>query len=532
MATKMVHQGIVQPLLTDLYQITMAYAYWKFNKQSQAAVFELFFRNNPFKGGYTIFAGLSDCIEFVSNFAYSKSDIDYVKSILPSSVEEEFFHFLSGIHGDQVTIAAVPEGSVVFPRVPLLRVEGPLANSLVTTNATRFRLTAGNDKPLFEFGLRRAQGPNGGLSASRYCYIGGFNGTSNVLAGKLFSIPVVGTHSHAFVMSFSGLTDLCKTHVQYATGSDSKLFDLKCGTQKWLTQISPMLDVAEDEIIEGELAAFISIAIAFPTNFLALVDTYDVIRSGIPCFCAVTLALDEAGYRAKGIRLDSGDLAYLSRQSRCQFQLLAERLNKPWLSLLTIVASNDINVRTMNSLNQQGHQINAYGIGTHLVTCQEQPALGCVYKLVELDGVAKMKLTQERSKLSLPAKKKVYRLFGENGSPLADLLQKYDESPPLVDQQVLCCHPFQESERKYIVPSRVEEMNCNYWIKGKSCKEIPKLVDIRNYCQNQVNSLRRDHQLLSNLNTYKVFVSDALYQTMHKLWVGDTTMREPGSYHE
>lgn len=227
MATKrknsVTRNGIVQPLLTDLYQITMAYAYWKSGKVTDNAVFDLFFRQNPFQGEFTIFAGLEECIRFLENFRYSDSDIDYLKETLPPCVEEEFYEFLRSVTADQVTLYAIQEGSVVFPRVPLLRVEGPLIivqllettlltlvnfASLMATNAARYRLAAGRNVSLLEFGLRRAQGPDGGLSASKYAYAGGFDGTSNVLAGKMYNIPVRGTHAHAYITSFNGLNEL------------------------------------------------------------------------------------------------------------------------------------------------------------------------------------------------------------------------------------------------------------------------------------------------------------------------------------
>lgn len=210
---------MVQPLLTDMYQVTMAYVYWKSGKLNDTAVFDLFFRKNPFHGEFTIFAGLGDCLAFIENFHYSKSDIAYLQSILPPQTESEFFDYLLNISSKDLTIYALDEGTIVFPKIPLIRLEGPLIlvqllettlltlvnfASLVTTNAARYRLAAGDNKKLLEFGLRRAQGPDGGLSASKYAYIGGFDATSNLLAGKMFKIPVAGTHAHSFITSFTG----------------------------------------------------------------------------------------------------------------------------------------------------------------------------------------------------------------------------------------------------------------------------------------------------------------------------------------
>lgn len=215
--------SIVQPLLTDLYQITMAYSYWKADKAKDHAVFDLFFRKNPFQGEFTIAAGLGECLKFLEKFRYSDSDIKYLKSVLSQEVEEEFYTYLRGLTARDLTLYALAEGSVCFPRLPLLRVEGPLIvaqllettllnlvnyASLMTTNAARYRMAAGNEVSLLEFGLRRAQGPDGALSASKYAYVGGFDGTSNLLAGKLYNIPAKGTHAHSYVTSFSDFREL------------------------------------------------------------------------------------------------------------------------------------------------------------------------------------------------------------------------------------------------------------------------------------------------------------------------------------
>ncbi|XP_055588615.1 uncharacterized protein LOC129740973 isoform X3 [Uranotaenia lowii] len=283
------HNSVVQPLLTDLYQITMAYAYWKSGKIEDHAVFDLFFRTNPFQGEFTIFAGLEECLKFMESFHYSETDIEYLKHALPNGIEEEFFEYLSQLTAKDVTLYAIEEGSVAFPRVPLIKVMGPLIivqllettlltlvnyASLMATNAARYRMVAGRHIELLEFGLRRAQGPDGGLSASKYSYIGGFDGTSNVLAGKLFNIPVKGTHAHAYITSFTGIQEL-KTRVleHKETGDKRDLLELAIQHR---SQLSKILDISTDESSEGELAAMVSFAIAFPGGFMALVDTYDV----------------------------------------------------------------------------------------------------------------------------------------------------------------------------------------------------------------------------------------------------------------
>nr|XP_018906224.1 PREDICTED: nicotinate phosphoribosyltransferase isoform X1 [Bemisia tabaci] len=550
------HNGIVQPLLTDLYQITMAYAYWKSGKMNDVAVFDLFFRQNPFQGEFTIFAGLEECLRFLENFHYSDSDIEYLKATLPKSTEEEFYVFLQSLTTESVTLYAIEEGSVVFPRVPLIRVEGPLIivqllettfltlvnfASLMATNAARYRLAAGRRIKLLEFGLRRAQGPDGGLSASKYAYIGGFDGTSNVLAGKMFNIPVKGTHAHAYITSFNNLTEL---QVKLAERRFLNIYDIVMNEQmllnrltgqeenlldrciEWRDKILPVLNFSSNEASDGELAALVSYAIAFPDGFMALVDTYDVKRSGLINFCAVALALSDLGYRAIGIRIDSGDLAYLSNKAHEVFQKVANQFNIPWFSELEIVASNDINEETILSLNEQNHKIDCFGIGTHLVTCQRQPALGCVYKLVEINGTPRIKLSHDVAKVTMPGCKSAYRLYGVEGHALIDLLQRSDEDPPEVGHRVLCRHPFEESKRVHVTPRRVEHLHKCYWKDGKTQCELPTLDQVRQRVQTSLLTLRQDHKRNLNPTPYKVSVSDCLYNFIHDLWLQNAPIGE------
>ncbi|XP_034837763.1 nicotinate phosphoribosyltransferase isoform X1 [Maniola hyperantus] len=581
--------GIVQPLLTDLYQITMAYAYWKSGKVADTAVFDLFFRTNPFQGEFTIFAGLEECLKFLENFHYSDSDIAYLVQTLPANIEPEFFEYLKDLTCKDIKLSAIEEGSVAFPRVPLLRVEGPLIiaqilettlltlvnfASLMATNAARYRMVAGKNISLLEFGLRRAQGPDGGLSASKYAYIGGFDGTSNVLAGKMFNIPVKGTHAHSFVTSYSTLDDLHTIILRHAeTQKPCNLVELAV---EWRRRLSTVIDVSPEEASDGELAALISYAQAFPSGFLALVDTYDVkrynfqglpsrhrqhtnghsgynsncgsngrrvrnstirstcghstvertLRSGLLNFCAVALALNDCGYKAVGIRIDSGDLAYLSVLVRDTFHQVAEQFQVPWFSNLTIVASNDINEETILSLHEQGHAIDCFGIGTHLVTCQRQPALGCVYKLVEINGQPRIKLSQDVGKVTIPGHKEAYRLFGADGHALIDLLQRSSEPAPEVGQKVLCRHPFQESKRAYVIPSKVEHLYKVYWKEGRICTRPKPLVEVRERVQASLLTLRQDIKRNLNPTPYKVAVSDDLYTFIHELWLQNAPIGE------
>ncbi|XP_014509856.1 nicotinate phosphoribosyltransferase 2 [Vigna radiata var. radiata] len=532
---------MVTPLLTDLYQFTMAYAYWKAGKHQERAVFDLYFRKSPFGGEYTVFAGLEECIRFIANFKLTEEEIDFVRQSLSSSCEDGFFDYLRGVDCSDVEVYAIPEGTVVFPKVPLMRVEGPIAvvqlletpfvnlinyASLVSTNAARHRHVAGKSKTLLEFGLRRAQGPDGGIGASKYCYIGGFDATSNVAAGKLFGIPLRGTHSHAFVSSYMNLDEISDKSLRRKDGS-STCDDFVIEVQTWLSKIQ-LSNGVFGETNQSELAAFTSYALAFPDNFLALVDTYDVIRSGIPNFCAVALALSDLGYKAVGIRLDSGDLAYLSCEVRKFFRNIEKEFGVPEFGKLAITASNDLNEETLDALNKQGHEVDAYGIGTYLVTCYAQAALGVVFKLVEINNQPRIKLSEDVSKVSIPCKKRCYRLYGKEGYPLVDIMTGENEAPPKVGERILCRHPFQESKRAYVVPQKVEELLRCYW-PGNSDKKkdsLPALRDIRERCIKQLEIMRPDHMRRLNPTPYKVSVSAKLYDFIHFLWLNEAPVGE------
>lgn len=535
---------MVSPLLTDLYQFTMAYAYWKAGKHQERAVFDLYFRKNPFGGEYTVFAGLEECIKFIANFKFTEEEIKFIQHTLPTSCEDGFFEYLRGIDCSDVEVYAIPEGTVVFPKTPLLRIEGPIAlvqlletpfvnlvnyASLVTTNAARHRFVAGKSKLLLEFGLRRAQGPDGAIGASKYCYIGGFDATSNVAAGRLFGIPLRGTHSHAFVSSYMSLDEIIEKSLQRQDGS-STCEDFVSLAQSWLSKIqwSNSLRGKFGETNQSELAAFTSYALAFPDSFLALVDTYDVMRSGIPNFCAVALALHDLGYKAIGIRLDSGDLAYLSCEARKFFCSIEKEFKVPGFGKMGITASNDLNEETLDALNKQGHEVDAFGIGTYLVTCYAQAALGVVFKLVEINNQPRIKLSEDVSKVSIPCKKRCYRLYGKEGYPLVDIMTGENEPPPKVGERILCRHPFQESKRAYVVPQQVEELLRCYW-RGSSenTREIlPPLKDIRERCIKQLEQMRPDHMRRLNPTPYKVSVSAKLYDFIHFLWLNEAPVGE------
>ncbi|QDT61504.1 Nicotinate phosphoribosyltransferase pncB2 [Stieleria bergensis] len=375
-------------LLTDLYQLTMAHAYWKTGGAESEAVFHLFFRSNPFGGGYAISAGLDQVIDYFNDYQFDAADVAYL-SELRGNDDKPLFEpgFLTHLKELQLQcdLDAIPEGTVVFPHQPLLRVRGPLIQcqlletallniinfqTLVATKASRITSVCGDD-PVLEFGLRRAQGIDGALSASRAAFIGGCAATSNVLAGKLFGIPVKGTHAHSWVMCF-----------------------------------------------DNEREAFETYADAMPNNCVFLVDTYDTLQ-GVRHAIDVGQRLKERGHQMVGIRLDSGDLAYLSIEAR-------KLLDEAGFHDAAIVASNDLDEQIIRSLKEQGAQISVWGVGTKLSTAFDQPALGGVYKLSAIKPTGgqwqpKTKLSEQAIKTSTPGILQVRRYFDDQGAQ-ADMI--------------------------------------------------------------------------------------------------------------
>lgn len=528
----------------------------------------------PLNSEFTIFAGLEDVLRFLNIFRFSKEDISALKKKFPRW-DDRFWDYLATIDASQIKVYAIQEGTVVFPRVPLLRVEGPLGvcqllettllvlinfASLITTNAARHRLAVGPSKTLLEFGLRRAQGPDGAMTASRYAYVGGFDGTSNVKAGVLYSLALSGTHAHSFVSSFSSLDDLRST----------KLADPNTGEEKEFVQLALKYrqELGARNTNTGELAAFIAYAQAFPDSFLALIDTYDTLESGILNFLAVSLALNTLGYRPRGIRLDSGDLAYLSKRCRQAFVEVSRAFGVEFERLL-IVASNDLDESVLWSLKEQGHEIDSFGIGTNLVTCSAQPALGCVFKLVELNGEPRIKISQDHAKVTIPGKKRCYRLYNSKGEPVVDLLTHVTESSedegktkspsdredgrknggnsdgrsspfsgmvrgfrngegakvPIVGERILCRHPFDSNKRAFVTPSRVEDLHHLVW-DGKIVGEFPTLHKIRERVLYQLAHFREDHLRHLNPTPYKVSLSSDLFTFMHDLWQQEVPVME------
>lgn len=290
-----------------------------------------------------------------------------------------------------------------------------------------------------------------------------------------------------------------------------------------------MLTLAETSVNpnDGELAAFISYALSFPSKFVALVDTYNVIQSGIPNFCAVALALNDLQYQAIGIRIDSGDLAYLAQYAYTFFTKIAVKYNANWIKNTMIIVSNDINEETISSLNDQTIHINGFGIGTNLVTCQRQPALGCVYKMVEINGRPRLKLSEDTNKMTLPGKKEVFRLYGNEGYALIDIMLLPNELPkPEAGKKFLCRDIYDRSKRCYVKPQRVEKLHKLQWKGGRIIEVLPTVDVIKKRVQDSLASLRGDLKRNLNPTPYKISASENMYSFIHAIWLENAPIGE------
>ncbi|XP_035508723.1 nicotinate phosphoribosyltransferase isoform X1 [Morone saxatilis] len=526
----------VPPLLTDLYQFTMAYAYWRAGRHQEPAAFELFFRDNPFGGGFSLFAGLHDCLLFVRSFRFTDEDVEFLRSVLPPATEHAFFQFLRGLDCSGVTLRSVPEGTVVFARVPLMEVAGPLAvvqlletsllclvnyASLVCSNAARFRLAAGPRRKLLEMGLRRAQGPDGGLTASRYTHIGGFDLTSNVQAGFLFGVPVAGTMAHSYVTSFTSLEEVWPQTLVAVNGAPDPV-DFISLTKGWLTRVCELLRAEHGKIREGELAAFLSYAIAYPQNFLPVIDSYSVGCSGLLNFCAVALALCELGYRPVGVRLDSGDLCRQSVDVRRVFRLCSEQFSISAFDSLIIVGTNNISEQSMAELNKKENEIDVVGVGTHLVTCTKQPSLGCVYKLVEVRGRPRMKISEDPEKSTVPGRKHVYRLIDAEGHPFLDLQCLAVESPPEAGVS-LSCYPLGcDNSSVSVTPAQVICLRQEVFTKGQVTHPLCSAAETRAKVQSSLQTLHPRHKRLQEPDSYTVALSEKLHNLVTEIRRGNS----------
>lgn len=519
-----------RPLLTDLYQVTMALGYWRAGRARDAAEFELFFRRCPFGGAFALFAGLRDCVRLLRAFRLRDADVRFLASALPPDTDPAFFEHLRALDCSGVTVRALPEGSLAFPGVPLLRVSGPLLvvqlletpllclvgyASLVATSAARLRLIAGPEKRLMEMGLRRAQGPDGGLTASTYSYLGGFDSSSNVLAGQLRGVPVTGTLAHSFVTSFAG-NEVPPDPMLAPAAGEGPGVDLAARAEVWLARVCAHLELGVQEPHPGERAAFVAYALAFPRAFQGLLDSYSVRRSGLPNFLAVALALGELGYRAVGVRLDSGDLLQQAREVRGVLRTTAAHFQVPWLERLCITVSNNVDEEELARLAQEGSEVNVIGIGTSVVTCPRQPSLGCVYKLVSVGGQPRMKLTEDPEKQTLPGSKAAFRLLGADGALLSDVLQLAEEPPPQAGQE-LRVWPRGAREPCTVTPAQVEPL-LQLWVqKGQLCQPLPSLAESRAFAQLSLSRLGPAHRRLHGPELYQVALSEKLQALVDSL---------------
>ncbi|HBG05709.1 MAG: nicotinate phosphoribosyltransferase [Geobacteraceae bacterium GWC2_58_44] len=462
------------PLLTDLYELTMLAGYLEQGMHERPAVFDLFFRQTPYKGGYAVFAGLESALCYLEELRFGAEDLGYLDEL--KMFRPDFLTYLEGFRF-KGSVTAPPEGCAVFPREPLLTIEGRLAEAqfvetallniinfqtLVATKAARISRVAGAATVL-EFGLRRAQGPDGGLSEARAAYVGGVRSTSNVLAGKTFGIPVMGTHAHSWIMAFP-----------------------------------------------DELTAFRRYAEIFPDRCVLLIDTYDTLKSGLPNALTVAAELKASGHALAGVRIDSGDLAYLSRQTRAV-------LDAAGFQGVKIVASNELDEYVIESIRAEGGRVDIYGVGTRLATCAGEGggALGGVYKLVRIGDEPKLKLTSDVSKATIPDRKRVLRAVAPDGSFIQDVLTLDGEEIAPGDLVFDPANPLQ----KVHIPSGAQfiEVRSRVMEHGARCAPAPSLEDSADRCAQELQRLPDGCHRFVNPHVYKVSISAGLNKLRLKL---------------
>lgn len=470
-------------LLTDLYELTMMQGYFK-NPTNQTVIFDMFYRNNPCGGSFAITAGLEQMIEYIENLHFTDEDIEYLRSL--NIFQEDFLEYLSSFHftGD---IYAIPEGTVVFPREPIVKVIAPIMEaqlvetailniinhqSLIATKAARVCYAARGDG-VMEFGLRRAQGPDAGIYGARAAVIAGCVGTSNVLTGQMFHVPILGTHAHSWIMSFP-----------------------------------------------DEYTAFKTYAKMYPNSCTLLVDTYDVLKSGVPNAIRVFEEMREEGIKLKkyGIRIDSGDLAYLSKEA---YKMLAAA----GFDDATISASSDLDEYLIDSLKTQDAKINSWGVGTNLITSKDNPAFGGVYKLAAVrdagsnNFVPKIKLSENTEKVTNPGNKTVYRIYSKTtGKIKADLICLADEVFNPEDTMIIF-DPVDTWKKTKVLGGTYEmrELLVPVIRDGKRVYTSPEVMEIREYCQKEQNTLWDESRRLINPQKVYVDLSQKLYDLKKNL---------------
>jgi|SRR5690554_671642 len=452
---------------TDLYQLTMAQVYFN-TKPNGQAVFDYYYRSNPFNGGYAIFAGLEDVLNILETLKFSDSDITYLEQ---HGFEKEFLDYLKDFKF-QGTIYSSKEGDVVFPNRPILQVEANIIEAqiietlllnllnfqtLIATKASRMRHSAKNEV-LLDMGLRRAHA-TGGYYASRAAAIGGFDSTSNVKAAEDYNIPASGTMAHSFIQSY-----------------------------------------------EDELQAFRDFAKIRPKNCVLLVDTYNTLKSGLPNAIIVAKEMEERGEQLLGVRLDSGDLAYLAKRTR-------KILDEANLDYVKIVVSNQLDEYVIKSLKEQGAPIDIYGVGTNLVTGKPDASLGGVYKLSEYNGEPRIKLSENIIKVSLPSKKQVYRMFDENGMFYgADAVALFTEEN-VTEME----HAYDPIKKLHLSTFTQEPQLEKVMENGKRIKPTRTVTEIAEYSQSRLKKLPEEYKRFQNPHIYKIGLSTKLKEERDKL---------------
>ncbi|MCI9270568.1 MAG: nicotinate phosphoribosyltransferase [Dorea sp.] len=469
-------------LLTDFYELTMMQGYYE-QGQNETVVFDVFYRQNPCSGGYAVCAGLAQVIEYVKGLNFTYEDVDYLRSL--GIFSEDFLNYLGGFHfsGD---IYAIPEGTIIFPKEPLLKIIAPIMEaqlvetailniinhqSLIATKTSRVVFAADGDG-VMEFGLRRAQGPDAGLYGARAAMIGGCVGTSNVLAGQLFDVPVLGTHAHSWIMSF-----------------------------------------------KDEYTAFKTYAELYPNNCTLLVDTYDTLKSGVPNAIRVFQEMRDSGRKLTkyGIRLDSGDLAYLSKEAR-------KMLDAAGFETAVIAASNDLDEYLLHDLKVQGAAITSWGVGTNLITSKDCPSFGGVYKLAAIQNeagefVPKIKLSENTEKITNPGNKTIYRIYDKTtGKIRADLIcfahETFDTSKDLV-----IFDPIETWKKTRLAGGSylMREILLPIFKNGECVYTSPSVRDIAEYCKQEKKTLWEETKRLFYPHNVYVDLSDELYSVKKEL---------------
>lgn len=461
-------------MVMDMYELTMSNGYLNQGEQDTIVAFDVFYRKNPDNAGFAVFAGLEQVIEYIQNLHFSEEDVEYLRS--KNLFTEEFLQYLLNFKF-RGSITAMPEGTIMFPNEPIMTVVAPLVDaqlietailleinhqSLIATKTNRI-VRAAKGKPVSDFGARRAHNVDAAVYGARAAYIGGAAGTATVLAGKMFGIPISGTMAHSWVMSF-----------------------------------------------ESEYDAFKAYAESYPNSTVLLVDTYDVLKSGVPNAIRVAKEiLEPKGCRLKGIRLDSGDLAYLSKEAR-------KLLDEAGLNDCIIVASNGLDEYTIHSLNRQGALIDSYGVGEKLITSSTNPVFGAVYKLVAVkkDGEfqPKIKISETVEKITNPGIKELYRVYDKEGKAVADYLTVKDE---VIDTSapVRYVDPLKYWKNRSFEDCTFKKLHQQIFKDGELVYELPKLDDIRNYVRHQLdNEIWQEEQRFDNSHPHYLDMSPAMFE--------------------